>query len=106
MAIEVEVNMKIPTLTLRSSTENDRKVDNKLVRFTKLIQVPVIPKPGDSLQLTTEPDSEFACTVTRAEWHEQKAMFVVSCSYAKRSISSEDYHALVLDTGWRMKDLI
>jgi hypothetical protein len=106
MAIEVEVNMRIPTLTLRSATENDRKVDNKSVRFTKRIQVPAIPKPGELIQLTTQPDSAFACTVTRAEWHEAKAMFIVSCSYAKRSISSDEYQALVQDPDWRMKDLI
>ena len=48
MSIDVEVNMRIPGLTLKSPNEADKVINNSYVRFTKMIQVPVIPKPGDS----------------------------------------------------------
>jgi hypothetical protein len=106
MAMEVEVNMKIPTLTVRSATEPDKRIDNSPVRFTKLVQVPAIPKPGTTLQLSTIHGDPFECQVTRADWHEERALFIVSCKYAKRSISADEYNALVNDPEWKMKPLL
>ena len=107
MAIEVEVNMRIPSLSVRSEGERDTRIDNAAIRFTRLTNVPALPKPGDSLVLTTNKgETTFECTVTRAEWHEEKALFVVSCTYSKRSVSLEMYSALVNDTDWRMKPLL
>jgi hypothetical protein len=106
MAIDVEANMKIPRLTIREANQPDKVIDNSLVRFIKRIQVPAIPKPGSSLTLTASGGQTFESTVTRADWHEEKEMFVVSCSYAKRSISADDYHALVNDPEWTVKPLV
>jgi hypothetical protein len=106
MSIEVEVNLRIPTLTIRSPHEPDRRIDNSVVRFTKLIQVPSIAKPGAPLQLTVSSGQTLDCTVTRADWHEQTERFIVSCTYAKKSISPELYNALVNDEGWKTKMLV
>ena len=107
MATEVEVNMRIPTVTVRSPHEPDKRIDNSIVRFTRRIEVPTIPKPGDSLRLTIGGgEIPFDCTVTRAEWHEEKALFIVSCNYSKRSISLDMYSALVNDSDWTMKQLL
>ena len=106
MAIDVEANMKIPRLTIRSANQPDKVIDNSMVRFTKRIQVPAIPKPGAPLTLTASGGQTFESTVTRADWHEEKEMFIVSCSYAKRSISADDYNALVNDPDWTQKSLV
>src|SRR6266850_3986640 len=106
MPIDVEANMKIPRLTIRSPSQPDKVIDNSAVRFIKRIKVEAIPKPGAALTLTASGGQTFESTVTRADWHEEKAMFIVSCNYAKRSISADDYHALVNDPDWTMKPLI
>ena len=107
MPTEIEVNMRVPTLTLRSPDEADKRIDNSLVRFTRRIQVPAIPKPGDVLALTTAGGATaFECTVTRADWHEEKELFVVACTYSKRSLPPDTYTALVNDAEWTMKQLI
>lgn len=106
MSIEVEVNMKIPRVTVRSANQDDKIIDNTSVRFTKRIKVPAIPKPGGSLQLTTSGREPFECTVTRVDWNEERALFVLSCNYSKRSISADEYGALVNDRDWTMKQLL
>jgi hypothetical protein len=106
MSIEVEVNLRIPTLTIRSPHEPDKRIDNSIVRFTKLIQVPSIAKPGAPLQLTVSSGQTLDCTVTRADWHEQQERFVVSCTYAKKSITPELYTALINDEAWKTKMLV
>ena len=107
MPKEIEVNMRVPTLTVRAPGEADKRIDNSTVRFTKRIEVPAIPKPGDVLTLSTGAQRiVFDCTVTRADWHEEKALFVVACTYAKRSLSVDTYTALVNDDEWTMKQLL
>jgi hypothetical protein len=104
--MEVEVNIKIPTLTVRSATEADKRIDNSSVRFTKLIEVPELPKPGSPLQLTTSSGEKLECTVTRSDWNEEKELFTLACRYSKRSISEHEYGALVNDSEWKMRQLL
>jgi hypothetical protein len=106
MSIEVEVNMRIPGLTLRLPNEADKVINNSYVRFTKLIKVPAIPKAGAPLSLTTSAGQTFESTVTRADWSEDRSLFIVSCNYAKRSITAAEYDALVNDAEWKMKQLL
>ena len=107
MPTEIEVNMRVPTLTVRSPGEADKRIDNSSIRFTRRIQVPALPKPGDVLALSTAGGSAtFECTVTRSDWHEEKALFVVACTYAKRSLAVDTYSALVNDGEWTMKQLL
>jgi hypothetical protein len=105
--IDVEINLRIPRLTIRSASEPDKVIDNSLVRFTRLAQVPSIPKPGASLQLAARVAGDtIECVVTRADWSEEKERFIVSCSYSKKSIAAADYEGLVNDADWTMKPLI
>ena len=107
MATQIEVNLRVPTLTVKIPNEPDRRIDNSAVRFTKRIEVPSLPKAGESISLSTDAGRmTFECTVTRSDWHEEKELFVVACTYAKRSLPVETYSALVNDTDWTMKQLI
>ncbi len=100
MSSEIEVKLKIPSLTIRAANAPVTRIDNQSLRFTKRIAVPTIPKAGDVLQLTARFAEPFNCTATHVGWSEEKEMFIVSCSYAKRSITSDDYDALVHDPDW------
>ncbi len=107
MPIDVEINLRIPRLTIRSSTAPDKVIDNSVVRFIRHAQVSAIPKPGEPLHLPTRVEGEsIECVVTRADWSEEKERFIVSCSYSKKSIAAVDYEALVNDADWTMKPLI
>jgi hypothetical protein len=107
MPTEIEVNLRVPTLTVKTPNEPDRRIDNSAVRFLKRIEVPSLPKPGELLSLSTNGgQTTFECTVTRSDWHEEKALFVVACTYAKRSLPVDTYSSLVNDTDWTMKQLI
>ena len=106
MAIEVEVNLAIPRIKNPMRGENGYPIDNGSVRFTKLINVPAIPQPGVILQLMTSAGHDFAATVTRSEWHEERAIFIVSCKYSNRSIPAEECAALFSDADWKMKPLL
>jgi hypothetical protein len=104
---EIEVSMRVPTLTVRAPNEPDRRIDNSAVRFIRRIEVPALPKPGDVLPLSTdEGRTTFDCTVTRSDWSEDKGLFIVACTYAKRSPPVDIYNALVNDAQWTMKPLL
>ena len=107
MPIDVEINLRIPRLTIKSASAPDKVIDNSVVRFTRLAQVPSIPKAGDPLQLAARVQGDMIdCIVTRADWSEEKERFIVSCNYSKKSIAAADYEALVNDAEWTMKPLI
>ena len=106
MPIEVEANLAIPRIKNPMTGEDGYPIDNGSVRFRKLIQVSAIPKPGEVLQLTTRDGVEFAATVTRAEWHEERAIFIVSCRYANRSIPPSECASVFGDPEWVMKPLL
>lgn len=105
MAMEVEVSLRVPNMKVRALDENGYPIDHSAVRFKKLITVEKIPKPGDSLQLTSS-GRTFDSKVVRSDWHEGRGLFVVSCQYANRSITADEYHAIVSDPHWEMKPLI
>jgi hypothetical protein len=88
------------------SGQDDKVIDNSSVRFAKRVTVPAIPKPGALLQLTTSADMPFECRVTRADWSDQRSLFIVSCSYSSRSIPQEVYAALITDSDWQMRQLL
>ena len=106
MSIEVEVNLRIPRVKVPSLDEKGFPIDNGSVRFTRLINVPSIPKPGASLQLTMGSGKIFECEVTRADWHDARDLFVLSCKYAHRSIPADDCAALFSDPDWHVKPLL
>jgi hypothetical protein len=104
--IDVEVNLAIPRIKNPILGQNGYPIDNGTVRFTKIISVPAIPQPGALLQLSTSAGHEFSCTVTRAEWSEDRSMFVLSCKYSNRSIPHDQCAALFNDPEWKMKQLL
>ena len=53
MSREVEVSLRVPNMKVRVLDENGYPIDHANVRFRKMIQVPSIPKPDETLELTT-----------------------------------------------------
>src|ERR1700730_6657803 len=105
-SIEVEVNLRIPRMKVPSLDEKGYPIDNSLIRFTKLITVPAIPKPGELIQLTKSDGSTFDCEVTRGDWTHDRGLFILACKYSKRSITAEECAALLNDAQWQVKPLL
>jgi hypothetical protein len=106
MSREVEVSLRVPNMKERALDENGYPIDHASVRFRKLINVPAIPKPDETLELTTRSGITLPARVVRADWIETRELFVLSCQYANRSISREEYSGLAEDPDWELKPLI
>ena len=106
MAIEVEINLRIPATKDPLKDASGWPINNADVRFTKRMTAETLAKPGDVVELTTRPGYKFEATVVRADWHEEKEMFIVSCKYSKQSIPRPEYLALMEDHEWTMKPLL
>jgi hypothetical protein len=106
MEMEVEVSLRLPNMKVRALDENGYPIDHSAVRFKKMVTVPAIPKPDETLKLTSGASKTFEARVVRADWNEGRGLFVLSCQYANRSITPEDYAAIVNDPDWQMKPLI
>ena len=106
MSKAIEVSLRIPNMKIRPLDENGYPIDHAMVRFRKTTSVPAIPKPGESLPLETASGKVLPSTVVRADWNDEKGLFVVACQYGNRSISQEDYSALIDDPDWRMTPLV
>jgi hypothetical protein len=104
--MEVEINLRIPAIKEPLKDGSGWPINNADVRFSKGYVAPSLPKPGDLVDLSTRPDFKFQATVVRADWNEEKQMFVVSCKYAKQSIPRPEYLALMSDHEWTMKPLL
>ena len=103
----VEISLRIPSLRVRrDGTETLETINNSDVRFCKQIEIESIPKPGIVLTMATSADLRFECEVLRSDWHHDKNMFVIACRYAKRSVSTADYHALINSSDWSVRSLI
>jgi hypothetical protein len=106
VSIEIEINLRIPAVKDPLKNSSGWPINNGEVRFTKHVNTPTLPKPGDVVELMTQPNHKFEATVTRADWHEEKEIFIVSCKYAKQSIPRPHYLALMEDHEWTMKPLL
>jgi hypothetical protein len=98
--MDVEIELRIPTLTIKTEDDSPRKIDNSLVRFRKVIQVPAFLPSGSKIELNAGSDFAFECVITRADWHEEKQRFVLSCKYPKQKIFLHEYEALLNDPQW------
>jgi hypothetical protein len=56
--------------------------------------------------LTTSSGRVLPARVVRADWNEDRGLFVLSCQYANRSITLEEYRALADDPEWQLKHLL
>ena len=106
MPKEVEINLRIPSVKDPLKDASGWPINNGDIRFLKRITVETLPKPGDLVDLTTRPDYKFQATVVRADWHEEKELFVVACKYAKTSIPRPEYLAIMEDSEWTRKPLL
>ena len=98
--MDVEIELRIPTLTIKLDEDKTQRIDNSLVRFRKVIQVPAFPPPGSKIALSIGSEMAFECEIGRADWHEEKQKFVLSCKYPKQRIFPHEYEALLNDPQW------
>lgn len=106
MAMPVEVRLRVPNMKVRVLDENGYPLDHSSMRFRKVIEVPKIPKPDEMLELTTTSGRTLQAKVVRADWNEDRGLFVLSCQYVNRSITAEEYGALASDPEWQLKHLL
>lgn len=106
MSVAVEVSLRVPNMKVRALDEHGYPIDHSAIRFKRIVELPAIPKPGHVIQLPTASGVVLQSAVVRADWHEEKGLFVVACQYSHRSISADDYGALVNDPDWRRTSLI
>jgi hypothetical protein len=106
MSQPVEMRLRVPNMKTRVLDETGYPIDHSAMRFRKVIEVPKIPKPEEPVELTTSAGRVIQARVVRADWNEGLGMFVVSCQYANRSITAEEYGALADDPDWELKHLL
>jgi hypothetical protein len=105
MVMDVEIELRIPTLMMKKEDGSDVKIDNTLVRFKKVIQVPAFPPQGSTIQLSAGSNLVFECTIARADWHEDKQLFVLSCKYPRQRMLLHEYETLLNDPQWQRTEL-
>jgi hypothetical protein len=105
MSIDLEANLKIPSLTITSADEPPRRINNRSVRLIKRVTMDAIPKAGDTMRLSTRLGAPFDATVSRVDWDERKNLFVVACTYARRSITVDEHTFLLTDPDWHVNQL-
>ena len=106
MSMPVEVRLRVPNMKVRVMDENGYPIDHSSMRFRKVIEVPKVPKANETLELATSSGRTIQAQVVRADWNEGRGMFVLSCQYATRSITADEYGALASDPEWVLKHLL
>ncbi len=86
--------------------ESGYPIDHSIMRFRKVIEIERIPKAEAPMELTTNAGLTIPAKVVRSDWNEGRGMFIVSCQYANRSITPEEYSALADDPEWELKHLL
>jgi hypothetical protein len=106
MPMPVDVRLRVPNMKVRALDENGYPIDHSSMRFRKVVDVPKIPKPEEMLELSTQSGRVLQAKVVRADWNEDRGLFVLSCQYVNRSITAEEYGALASDPDWQLKHLL
>ena len=108
MALQtVEISLRVPSLRVRREGKEDLEtIVNSDIRFCKRIELEPIPKAGVVLQMTVGEAGSFECQVVGSNWHDGKNMFVIACTYGKRSITHADYQALIDASDWELRPLL
>ena len=106
MSQPVEVRLRVPNMKNRVLDESGYPIDHSAMRFRKVMEVERIPKPESPMDLDTVSGRTIQARVVRSDWNEGRGMFIVSCQYANRSITPEEYHALADDPAWELKHLL
>lgn len=93
-------------MKVRALDSNGYPIDHSSMRFRKVIEIPRFPRAGDVLDLTTSAGRTLRAIVVRADLDEPRELFILSCQYASKSISPDDYAALTNDSDWQLKHLL
>ena len=93
-------------MKVRALDANGYPIDHSSMRFRKVIEIPRFPRVGDALELATQSGRTLKASVVRVDLDEPRSLFVLSCQYAERSISADDYAALADDPEWELKHLL
>ncbi len=101
----IEITLRIPRVKEPLKSDGQFPLNNDQLRFLKVISVEALPKVGETITLTIQPDEEFTATVARAEWDDEKQMFAAACRYTQRSIPQRQYLAIMHDAEWKRKTL-
>ncbi len=102
----VEIRLRVPNMKVRALDEKGYPIDHSSMRFRKVVQVAKIPKAEETLDLSTNSGRVLQARVVRADWNEDRGLFVLSCQYVNRSITAEEYGALATDSEWQLKHLL
>ena len=105
MVMDVEIELRIPSLTVGKDDGSNAKIDNALIRFKTVIQVAAFPPAGSTIQLSAGSDLAITCTIARADWHEDKQLFVLACKYPKQRMLLQEYETLLNDPRWQRSEL-
>jgi hypothetical protein len=93
-------------MKVRALDPNGYPIDHSSMRFRRVIEIPQFPRVGHVLELPTRSGRMLQANVTHVELDEPRALFQLSCQYANRSISTDDYAALSNDPDWQLKHLL
>ena len=104
--MDVEVRLRVPNMKVRALDQNGYPIDHASSRFRKVIQVATLPTPGQPLELMTRSGKSLQAIVVRADFSDERNLFIVSCQYASKSITAEDYGSLKNDPDWELKHLL
>ena len=103
--MQVDVRLRVPNMKVRALDENGYPIDHSQFRFRKLLEVPKSPRPRTRSSSRPGPAS-IQARVVRADWNENRGLFIVSCQYYNRSITAEEYGRPVEDPDWTLKHLL
>lgn len=104
--MRAEVRLRVPNMKDRVKNADGYPIDHGEMRFRKLIEVPGIPHAGDRVELTTRSGRVLHASIARVDLDEPRELFVLSCQYAERTITPDDYAALAHDPDWQLKHLL
>jgi len=104
--MRAEVRLRVPNMKVRALDPKGYPIDHSSMRFRKVIEIPSFPRVKDVLELATSSGRTLQATVERVELDEPRSLFVLSCQYAGRTISADQYAALADDPDWQLKHLL
>jgi hypothetical protein len=103
--MRAEVRLRVPNMKQRALDPNGFPIDHSSMRFRRIIEIPKFPREGDLLDLTAS-GRTLVAKVMRVDLDEPRSLFILSCQYAEKSISPDDYAALANDPEWPLKHLL
>lgn len=104
--MRAEIRLRVPHMKVRAVDPKGYPIDHNAMRFRKVMDIPGYPRVGEVLSVTTSSARSIRATIAQVELDESRALFVLSCHYASRAISAEDYAALTNDPEWELKHLL